>query len=229
MIAGYVANAEQWAEIAHDVTPIHNTIMKVRGMEITLDGSTLHGYVFVGALTKKTTEFLRPMLLVFDECGTMLDFDERTIIQTFKDIPQSAFNQYEPEKPEMELITTCYDQIAPFMAAEYLEHSNPAIGQNEKRVKNWIDNQRGQYKAGSDEMRHNIAELTIQKNASKHFQEKIVIQKKIDRLEKELIRRDERFHISMLDIERQAEQDCEAFNAQYAIDPLVLVNLVVKF
>lgn len=129
----------------------------------------------------------------------------------------------------MQMITACYDQIAPFMAAEHLEQSKPSIEQNDKRVKNWIDNQRGQYKAESDEMQQSITELVEQKNVSKHFQEKIEIQKKIDKYEKELLRRDERFHTSMLEIERQAEQDREAFNAQFVIDPLVLVNLVVRF
>ena len=71
--------------------------------------------------------------------------------------------------------------------------------------------------------------MMAQRNASKYFQEKIEIQKKIEKLEKEMHRRDEQFHISMLEIERQAQQDCEAFRAQYVIDPIVFINLVVQF
>lgn len=228
MITEYIANTELWTAIAHDTKPIHNAIMCIQGADIVIDDKAIHGYVFVGALTKRTTEFIQSVLLAFDESGGMLDYDTRMIVQAFKDIPESCLVRYEPDKPEMELISSCYDQIAPYLAAEYLEQSKPSIEQNDKRIKNWIDNQRGQYKAESDEMRQNIAELTEQKNASKYFQEKIEIQKKIDKLEKDLLRRDERFHTSMLEVERQAEQDREAFNAQFVIDPLVLVNLVVK-
>lgn len=229
MIKGYVTNTEQWTKIAQNAKPIHNTVMQVCDTKISIAGKMEHGYVFVGAVTKGTTEFVMPVLLIFDENGTMTDFDTRSIVQAFKDIPESVFVKYTPDKPEMQLITACYDKIAPFMAAEYLEQSKPSINQNEKRLKNWIDNQRGQYKAESEEMRKSITEFAMAKKASKYFQEKIEIQKKIEKLEKELLRRDEHFHTSMLEIERQAEQDRKEFNAQFVIDPLVLVNLVVKF
>lgn len=254
MINGYVENVEQWTEIANGVKPIHNTVLQVKDVEVSFKYSTTkHGYVFVGAFMKKipgleqitqitmgesrviqqatpdTIRFIQPVLIVFDESGSVLHFDTREIVQAFKDIPETAFMPIEPDALEMELIGKCYDQIAPIMMNEHIEQSKPIIEQNDKRVKNWIDNQRGQYKAASDDLREQIAELAAHKNISKLFQEKIDIQKKIDRLEKQLSQRDEKFHISMIDIERQAEKDREAFNEQFIFDPIVLINLVVKF
>lgn len=80
MITGYISNTEQWTAIAQDARLTHNAIMRVQGAEIMINRRTAHGYIFVGALTKRTTEFVQPVLLAFDENGDMLDFDTRMIV-----------------------------------------------------------------------------------------------------------------------------------------------------
>ena len=230
-ISAYADNLEQWTSIASEVKPVFNVVMQVQGTEVAFMRTIVkHGYVFSGAfLRKQRAEFVSPILLAFDERGTILDLDTREIIQVFKDIRESGFTIIEPDEAEKEAIGSCLDQIAPKLTEGYFEENKPAIEQNDKRIKNWIDNQRGQYKAESDDLRQQIADLQTQKNASKLFQEKVDIQKKIDRLERELGKRDEKFHTRMLEIEQQAENDRKAFNAQFGIDPTVLVNIVVKF
>ena len=230
-IIAYMDNLEQWTAISSEVKPAIKVFMQVQDKEFNIRRHKIkHGYVFVGAFLKRQkAEFVSPVLLAFDEHGTMLDLDTREIVQAFKEIPESGFTLIEPSATDNEIIGFCFEQIAPKMTADYSEQSKPVIEQNGKRVKNWIDNQRGQYKAESDDLRRQIADLQAQKNTSKLFQEKINIQKKIDQLEKNLHHRDEKFHTSMLEIERQAEKDYKVFNAQFAIDPIVVVNLVVKF
>jgi seryl-tRNA synthetase len=115
------------------------------------------------------------------------------------------------------------------MTEKYQEKSKSIIDQHSKRIKNWQENQKWQYKTDSDAIRYNINELKTRKNASKYFNEKIDIQKKIDNLEKKLKKRDENFHSSMLNIEKQAEKDIKIFNAQYMIDLVVVINLIVKY
>jgi hypothetical protein len=226
-----VDNLEQWAAIADNAKPIINTVLRIEDTEITFARQpVLHGYVLSGAfLKKKGAEFVRPVLMVFDENGERLNLDTREIVQTFKDIPETAFVSVTIDQQETEIIGICQDQVAPYMAAEYTEESKPVIDQNNRRIKNWIDNQRGQYKAESDDLRQQVFVLTTQMNASKLFREKIDIKKKIDRLEKQLALRDETFHTSMTGIEHQAEKAREDFAAQFAFEPIVLINLVVKF
>jgi ERCC4-related helicase len=230
-ITSYIENTEQWTAIAGGKKPVFNTVLQVQGVDVTFDRlSSVQGYAFVGALMKqKDVEFVSPILIAFGEGGKPLNLDTREIVQAFKDIPDEALVPTKPDEQEMEFIGSCQDQIAPVMLAEYAELNRPAIEQNDKRVKNWVDNQREQYKADSDELRLQIAELQARKSASKLFQEKIDVQKKIDKLEKQLNQRDEKFHASMLDIERQVEQAREEFNTQFTFTPIVLINLVVKF
>lgn len=230
-ILAYTETLEQWTAIASGVKPVFNVIMQVPATEVVFKRPTAkHGYIFVGALLKKQrAEFVSPVLLGFDDQSRMLDLDPREILQVFKDIPEIAFTVYEPDLVEKETIGSCLDQIALKMAEDYFNESKPVIEQNDKRIKNWIDNKREQYKAESDDLRQQIADLEIKKKASWYFQEKVNINKMIDRIKKELDKRDENFHSSMLEIEQQAEKEREAFNAQFVIDPTVLVNLVVKF
>jgi succinate dehydrogenase flavin-adding protein (antitoxin of CptAB toxin-antitoxin module) len=230
-INAYVDNLQQWTAISDKAKPIFNTILQLRDTEITFARQTCqHGYVFVGAFMKRRgAEFVRTVLMAFNERGERLERDTREIVQAFKDIPQSEFTETALTQRETEIIGICIDKIAPFMAAEYAEECNPVIEQNDKRIKNWLDNQRGQYKAESDDLRQQVSELTAQMNASKLFQEKIDIKKKIDKLERQLKLRDENFHLSMTGIERQAEKASSDFNAQFAFEPIVLINLVVKF
>jgi ERCC4-related helicase len=229
-ITYYIENIKQWTAISENVKSLFNTVQQLQGVDIEISRSVKHGYVFVGALIKQLkSEFICPILLVFDTEGKLLDIDTREIVQVFKDIDENYFTTIVPEKYEMDLINFCYEQIAPHMAVRYFEQKKPVIEQNDKRIKNWIDNQRGQYKAESDDLRNQINNLTAQKNASKLFQEKIDIQKKIDKLQKQLNQRDENFHSGMTAIERQADEERVSFRKQFEFETFALINLVVKF
>jgi ERCC4-related helicase len=230
-IEKYIEYTEQWTAITEGIKPVQNTVLQVQNTEIIFDRITAkHGYIFTGSFMKqKDYEFVAPILIAFDETGKILDLEAREIIQAFKEIPKTAFITINATDQDMQLIGFCHDQIVPEMMAEYEKQNKYIIEQNGIRVKNWIDNQREQYKADSDELRQQIAILKAQKNFSKIFQEKIEIQKKIDRLEKQLSQRDEKFHDNMLDIEKQAEREHETFIAQFVFEPVLLINLVVKF
>jgi len=230
-ILTYADDLEQWSTTSDEVKPIFNVVMQVQDAKIILGHSTAkHGYVFVGALlNKQKAEFVTPILLAFNEQGIMLSLNANEITQVFKDISESNLIVMESDMADKKTIDYCFGQIEPKMVTGYFEQNKPVIEQNDKRIRNWVDNQREQYKAESDCLRQQIADLQTSKNVSKLFQEKIEIQKEIDKLEKELSKRDEKFHTSMLDIERQAERDHESFIAQFVVDSVVSVNLIVKF
>ena len=227
----YVDALEQWSAISDGAKSVFNVVMQVQDAKITFICSTAkHGYVFIGALIKKQKgEFISPVLIVFNENGEMLNIGAREIIQAFKDIPDLSLVIVESDIVDKKIIDYCFGQIEPKMVFEYFEQNKSAIEQNDKRIRNWVDNQRNQYKAESDDMRQQVVDLQAQKNVSKLFREKIDIQKKIDKIEKELDSRDQKFHTSMLKIERQADQDRESFVSQFMIDSTILINLIVKF
>jgi len=227
----YTKSLEQWSSIAAATKPVFDVVMQMIDAEIEFKYSKeKHGFIFVGAFFKEQQlEFVSPILLAFDALGKMLDLDKYEILQAFKTIPESCFNVIEPDVHEKEVLGICFDQIAPQMTKSYLEENQPVIEQNDIKIKNWIDNLRWQYKAESDDLQMRIFNQRLQKGSFKNFQEKVDIQKRIDRLEKELVKRDEKFHDYMLEVEKQAKKDREAFNAQFVIKPTVLVNIVVKF
>jgi hypothetical protein len=229
-IETYVDNYEKWSKIAETSVPLHGTVLQVQGFnKVPGISDTSHGYICVGVLTKKTNEFIEPILIAFRGNGEYLDIETQEIIQLFKEVPATGFVPYSPENQEMQRIGDCCEKIGPIMAKAWVEQNRPAIIQNDRRIKNWVDNQRGQYKTESDELNRLITNLQYQKNISRHFQEKIDIQKKIDKHQKELNKRDEKFHTKMLEIQEHAEKQKKEFNSQFEIDPIALINLVVKF
>ncbi|MCL2410348.1 MAG: DISARM system SNF2-like helicase DrmD [Treponema sp.] len=216
----WIEETAKWSEIAKETKPVKNSIMQISNANLTFDGKTVfHGYIFVGALTKSTNEFVQPILAAFDNNGIMLKYNSNEIEQAFKPIQNSAFAAYKPDNVEMQLINTCFDKITPAMIVEYQKKNKQIIDQNDIRINNWEENQSGQYKAESDELSTLINALTTQKNISKHFQEKIEIQKKIDKYKKEQNKRDENYHSAMLAVKNQAEEARNMFNAQFQIDP----------
>ena len=151
------------------------------------------------------------------------------ILEVFKHISETNFVTYLPDESEKQKIITCYRQIAPFYAIKHLEQSKPIIEQHNKLIKNWVANQRWQYKMETDDKHRKICELNEQKNESKYSQEKIDIQKAIDILGREIQKRDNNFHRYMSDIEKKADDEKDKFKTQFEIDISVMINLFVKF
>ena len=229
-IKNYIEETALWSEIAKNVKPVTNSTMQITQTKIKFDDiNESHGYVFVGVMAKSTNEFIQPFLMVFDNNGEILNYTSKEIVRTFQSVPDSSFITFSPDNSEKQIIINCMDKIALSIAKEFVERSKPVIVQNNKRIKNWVYNQKEQYKVESDDIKTKISVLKIQKSQSSYFQEKIEIQKKIEKLEKELKKRDENFHTNMLEIDRQAKEARTIFNTQFQIEPIVLVNLVVRF
>ena len=74
-----------------------------------------------------------------------------------------------------------------------------------------------------------IEELKAQERASDNFYEKIDIRKKIDEKSKALEKFQESFHERGSKFKADGEKEIEAFNKQFDINPILLVNIVLKF
>lgn len=79
------------------------------------------------------------------------------------------------------------------------------------------------------DMNDEIEELKAQERASDNFYEKIDIRKKIDEKAKDLEKFQESFHARGSTFKAEGEKEIEAFNKQFDINPLLLVNIVLKF
>ncbi len=79
------------------------------------------------------------------------------------------------------------------------------------------------------EMDAEIRALKEQESASDNFYEKIDIRKKITEKSKALEKLQESFHEKGTGFKTEGEREIEEFNRQFDINPILLVNIVLKF
>ena len=79
------------------------------------------------------------------------------------------------------------------------------------------------------DMNADIETMKKQERASDNFYEKMDIRKKINEKAKELEKLQELFHKKGSDFKAEGEQEIAEFNKQFDINPLLRVNIVLKF
>lgn len=100
---------------------------------------------------------------------------------------------------------------------------------NKRKVENWADIQREQLNIQISELNAEIEDLTAQAAAAKEFLQKVDIRKKVDEKRKQLQKVQTAFHQKVSAIQAEAEKEIAEFNQQFDINPVLLVNVVLKF
>lgn len=228
----YLIQVEQWERITENVLQTNQKIVQVINHVVSFKYHTdfQHGYVFVGSfINKSNNKQLLPVLCVFDLEGNVVTSDTYEVVQAFKNISSDCFAEYKPDKSELDTIFELYQKICPKMKEDYIDLNSLTIIQNKKRLDNWALNRKNQYEADSQELREEIQLLKLQKETSKHFKEKVDIQKRIDKKLTELSKRDENMFATKQKIDQDVEIQQEKFIKQFDVDGFIKPNLVVKF
>lgn len=228
----YLKQVEQWNEITKDTKPSSQKIMIIQNYDISLkyNENIKNGYIFVGSfIDNRNNEFLLPVLCVFDLEGNIITSEPYEVLQTFKTVPNINFEDYNPNRKEMGKIYDMYQQLAPILKRDYIDLNRNIIVKNKKRLDNWSQNRKDQYANDSQDIRDEIESLKYQKESSKYFQEKIEIQKKIDKKTDALLKRDQRMFDAKAKIEEELRKQHEKFIEQFDVDGIINPNLVIKF
>ncbi|MCK9329708.1 MAG: hypothetical protein M0Q94_07510, partial [Candidatus Cloacimonetes bacterium] len=169
------------------------------------------------------------VLCVFDLEGNIITSEPYDVIQTFKHVPSHNFKDYNPNRIELDKIFDMYQQLAPILKKDYADLNRNIIVKNKKRLENWSQNRKEQYANDSQDIRDEIESLKYQKEISKYFQEKIEIQKKIDKRIDTLLKRDHSMFDAKTKIDEEFRKQHEKFIEQFDVDGIINPNLVIKF
>ena len=187
-----------------------------------------HGMLFLGAFCNNS-KILFPVLLLCDENGEYIDFEEHDIVSAIEKADDQDIHFYKPSDKEMEYISKIYSQLTNEMLEQYKKRVAPVIAYNRSKVENWIKVQTEQLSFQTMEMNEEIKELFIQEFEAKNALEKEDIRKKIaekkrqaDKVEKFLPKKKAAF-------EKEAQREIDEFEKQFEINPILLVNIVLKF
>ena len=187
-----------------------------------------HGMLFLGAFCNNS-KILFPVLLLCDENGEYIDFDEHDIVKAIEGADDQDIHFYKPSDKEMQYISKIYSRLTNEMLEQYKKRVAPVIAYNRSKVENWIKVQTEQLSFQTMEMNEEIKELFIQEFESRNALEKEDIRKKIaekkrqaDKVEKSLPKKKATF-------EKEAQREIDEFEKQFEINPILLVNIVLKF
>lgn len=225
-IARYLSEVEYWNDFGEPEVDGNLHYWKVDNWGEQVLGS--HGILFVGAFCN-SVKLLFPVILLCDEQGNYVDFDEADLIPALEKIDDMDVRYFKPTADEMELYQKVYDRLTAEMLKRYQDQTEPVKAYNRRKIENWERIQMEQLIASYQEMDAEIRALKEQESASDNFYEKIDIRKKITEKSKALEKLQESFHEKGTGFKTEGEREIEAFNRQFDINPILLVNIVLKF
>ena len=223
----YLQQVDFWSQVAEPDVEGNLSYWKIDNWGEKTFGS--HGTLFVGAFCKSNNEMLFPVLLLCDDQGRYIDFTEDDIVQALETVDDDDVRYFKPTNEEMDSYRNIYDTLVQEMLSKYQAASKPVMDYNKRKVENWADIQREQLNIQIAEMNAEIDELSAEATAVKDFLEKVDIRKKVDEKKKQLQKVQTAFHQKVSSIEEEAKREIAEFNQQFDIQPILLVNVVLKF
>lgn len=225
-IARYLHDVEYWNGFDSPEVDGNFNYWKTENWGNEIFGS--HGVLFVGAFCD-SSKLVFPVLLLCDENGDYIDFDETELVHALEKIDDMDVRYFTPTESEVELYHNIYGNLCAEMLKRYQEQLEPIKAYNKRKVENWERIQMEQLIANYQEMDTEIDELKELERASDNFYEKIDIRKKINEKSKALEKFQASFHERSTQFKNEGEREINEFNKQFDIDPILWINIVLKF
>lgn len=187
-----------------------------------------HGVLFIGAFCNGA-KLLFPVLLLCDEHGDYVDFTENEMVQALGSANDSNIRYFAPSDEEVRRYQKIYDQLTEEMTTRYRQSVEPQMAYNKRKVENWVEIQTEQLNIQIEDMSAEIDELMTRAAEAVNFLEKVDIRKEADEKRKHLQKFQQTFHKKVSAIQEDGRREIETFNKQFDINPILLVNIVLKF
>lgn len=188
-----------------------------------------HGYLFLGAMCNNA-DILFPVLLLCDQEGKYVDFEEDDLVPELEKIDDSIVRYFKPTDDENTMFRKTYGNLVTEMLDELDRQTEPVREYNRRKIENWIRIQNEQLVVQYQEMNAEIEGLRKEEKASNNFYEKIDIRKKADQKQKKLELFQASFHERGSRFRAEGEREIAEFNRSLEIDnPVLLISVVLKF
>lgn len=225
-IARYLQEVEFWDSFDEPELDGKQDYWKIDNWGNDVMGS--HGVLFVGAFCNGA-KLLFPVLLLCDEHGDYVDFTENEMVQALGSANDCDIRYFTPSDEEVRRYQKIYDQLTEEMTARYRRSVEPQMAYNKRKVENWIEIQTEQLNIQIEDMSAEIDELMARAAEAADFLKKVDIRKEADEKRKHLQKFQQAFHRKVSAIQEDGRREIETFNKQFDINPILLVNIVLKF
>ena len=122
-----------------------------------------------------------------------------------------------------------YRQLTDEMLERYRRSTEPIKAYHRRKIDNWINIQVEQLALQIGDLSHDVEDLLMQEMQARDALQKADILKKVGEKKKQLDRARNGLQKRIAKIKEDAEADIAAFDQQFDINPILLVNIVLKF
>lgn len=222
----YLAEVDYWDQFAEPEVDRTTHYWRIDSWGEKMFGG--HGTLFLGAFCDGV-KLLFPVLLLCDEKGRYIDFNEKDIVSALEQADDSDIRYFTPTEDEMKVFLKVYDRLTVEMTKKHRAGMQPIRDYNKRKVENWVAIQTEQLNLQIADMQAEITALEAQETTAKDFLEKVDIRKKITEKRKAQIKFQSDFHKKVSAIQQAAWDENKRFAESLEIQPLLLVNIVLKF
>ena len=187
-----------------------------------------HGTLFLGAFLDNA-KLLFPVLLLCDENGEYIDFSEDDIVSALEEANDSDVRFFNPTEAEKKRFSQIYNRLIAEVQSQHDKTVAPVLTYNQKKIENWVVVQLEQLQVQFDEAKKEVEDLIFAEMMATDILEKKDIRKKtaeakkrMDKFQKEMPKRQKV-------IQDEAQAEIDKFNQAQAINPILLINIVLKF
>lgn len=124
-----------------------------------------HGYLFLGAMCNNA-DILFPVLLLCDQEGKYVDFEEDDLVPELEKIDDSTVRYFKPTDDENTMFRKTYGNLVTEMLDELDRQTEPVREYNRRKIENWIRIQNEQLVVQYQEMNAEIEGLRKEEKAS---------------------------------------------------------------
>lgn len=222
----YLRDVEYWNQFEEPEVDHKLHYWKIDNWGEKIFGS--HGVLFLGAFMDNT-KLLFPVLLLCDENGEYINFTEDEIVSALEEANDSDVRYFKPTDEEQSYFHRIYARLISEVQDQHDKTVAPTIAYNKKKIENWVNVQQEQLHVQLTDAQKEVEEYILAEMAATDMLEKKDIRKKAAEAKKKMDKLQHDLPKRRKEIQDEAQAEIDRFNQSQEINPLLLINIVLKF
>lgn len=222
----YLRDVEYWNQFAEPEMERKMYYWQIDNWGEKVFGS--HGSLFLGAFLDNT-KLLFPVLLLCDENGEYINFSEDDIVSALEESDDEDVRFFNPSETEKAKFARIYDRLITEVRTQHDKTVAPILAYNQRKIENWVAVQLEQLQVQLGDAKKEVEELIFAEMMATDSLEKKDIRKKIAEAKKRMDKFQRELPKRQKEIRDEAQVEIDNFNRSQAINPILLINIVLKF
>lgn len=222
----YLRDVEYWNQFAEPEMERKMYYWQIDNWGEKVFGS--HGSLFLGAFLDNT-KLLFPVLLLCDENGEYINFSEDDIVSALEESDDEDVRFFNPSETEKAKFARIYDRLITEVRTQHDKTVAPILAYNQRKIENWVAVQLEQLQVQLGDAKKEVEELIFAEMMATDSLEKKDIRKKIAEAKKRMDKFQRELPKRQKEIQDEAQVEIDNFNRSQSINPILLINIVLKF